>query len=78
MTIVFWIILVLFLLLCGLLTAIILLQEPKQSGLGDSLGGGGDFSTAGGGTAGGLHRVTIVMGVLWGLLALALSVVPRV
>lgn len=77
MTVVFWIILVLFMLLCGLLTAVILLQEPKQSGLGESLGGAGDFSTAGG-VAGGLHRLTVVMGILWGLLALALSVVPRV
>lgn len=74
----FWLILVLFMILSLLLTGIILLQEPKQSGLGEGLGGGGgqDFSTRGG-TAGGLHRLTIYVGVIWGLLALALQVVPR-
>ncbi len=71
----FWIILTLFLLLSVLLTVVILMQEPKQPGLGEGLGGGGqDFSTLGG-TAGGLHRLTIYMGVVWGLLALALQVV---
>ena len=75
----FWIILALFVILSVLLTSIILLQEPKQSGLGEGLGGGGggaDFGTRGG-TAGGLHRMTIYLGVIWGLLALALQVVPR-
>ncbi len=77
MTFLFWPLLIVFLLLSILLTAVILAQEPKQSGLGDALGGGGDFSTAGGGTAGGLHRTTIALGIIWGLLALALAVVPR-
>jgi preprotein translocase subunit SecG len=79
MTFLFWPLLIVFILLCGLLTAIILMQEPKQSGLGGGLdgGGGADFSTMGG-TAGGLHRLTIILGVIWGLLALALNVVPRV
>ncbi|MEX2536765.1 MAG: preprotein translocase subunit SecG [Trueperaceae bacterium] len=73
----FWLILVLFIILSLLLTAVILMQEPKQSGLGEGLGGGGqDFSTRGG-TAGGLHRLTVYMGIIWGLLALALQVVPR-
>lgn len=75
----FWLILVLFLILSLLLTGVILLQEPKQSGLGEGLGGGGggqDFSTRGG-TAGGLNRLTVYIGVIWGLLALALQVVPR-
>lgn len=77
MSFLFWPILIVFILLCGLLTTIVLMQEPKQSGLGDGLGGGGgDFSTMGG-TAGGLHRLTIALGIIWGLLALALSVVPR-
>lgn len=79
MTFLFWPLLIIFLLLSLLLTAVILAQEPKQSGLGDALGGGGaDFSTATGGTAGGLHRTTIALGIIWGLLALALAVVPRV
>lgn len=78
MTFLFWPLLIAFILLCGLLTAIILMQEPKQSGLGGGLGGGSDadFSTMGG-AAGGLHRLTIILGVIWGLLALALNVVPR-
>lgn len=74
----FWLVLIVFLLNCGILTAIILMQEAKQSGLGGGLGGGGamDFSTSGG-TAGGLHRLTIVLGIVWGLLAIALNIIPR-
>ena len=81
MSFLFWPLIIVFLIACAILTGIILLQEPKQSGLGDALGGGGggggDFSTTGG-TAGGLHRLTIVLGIIWGLLALALGVIPRV
>ena len=76
----FWIVLVLFVLASLLLTTVVLLQEPKQAGLGDGLTGGGgggqDFGTAGG-TAGGLHRLTIYLGVAWGALALLLQVIPR-
>lgn len=75
----FWLVLVVFILLSVILTGIILLQEPKQSGLGDGLGGGAatqDFSNTRG-TAGGLHRLTIYLGISWGLLALALQVIPR-
>ena len=75
----FWIVLVLFILLSGLLVFVILLQEPKQSGLGEGLGGGGggfDFGSRGG-MAGGLQRLTIYMGVAWGVLALLLQVIPR-
>ncbi len=76
----FWIVLLPFIIASVLLTAIILMQEPKQSGLGEGMGGGsmggGDYSTSGG-TAGGLHRTTIWLGVIWGLLALALQLVPR-
>jgi preprotein translocase subunit SecG len=76
---VFWIVLVLFVLASLLLTTVVLLQEPKQAGLGDGLTGGGggqDFGTAGG-TAGGLHRMTIYLGDAWGVLALLLQVIPR-
>jgi preprotein translocase subunit SecG len=76
---VFWIVLVLFVLASVLLTTVVLLQEPKQAGLGDGLTGGGggqDFGTAGG-TAGGLHRMTIYLGAAWGVLALLLQVIPR-
>lgn len=75
----FWIVLVLFVLASVLLTTVVLLQEPKQSGLGDGLTGGGggqDFATSGG-TAGGLQRLTIYIGVAWGVLALALQLIPR-
>lgn len=76
----FWILLILFILLSALLTFVILLQEPKQSGLGEGLGGGGgggfDFGSRGG-MASGLQRLTIYMGVSWGVLALLLQVVPR-
>jgi preprotein translocase subunit SecG len=77
---VFWLVLIPFVLASLLLTLVILMQEPKQAGLGDGLtggsGGGMDFGTRGG-TAGGLQRVTIYLGVTWGVLALLLQIVPR-
>ncbi len=79
MFILFWTVFVVFILVSVSLTGIILMQEPKESGLGEGLGGGGgmqDFSSVRG-TAGGLHRLTIWLGIIWGLLALALAVIPR-
>lgn len=75
----FWLVLVLFVLASVLLTAAVLLQEPKQAGLGDALSGGGggqDFGSTGG-MQGGLHRLTIYLGVAWAGLALLLQVIPR-
>ena len=74
----FWIVLTLFVIASVLLTIIILMQEPKQSGLGEGLGGGGgqDFGSTGG-VAGGLHRLTIWLGIVWGLLAILLQLIPR-
>ncbi len=76
----FWLVLIPFLLMSALLTTVVLLQEPKQSGLGDGLSGGGgggvDFGTRGG-TAGGLQRVTIYLGIAWASFALLLQLVPR-
>jgi len=75
----FWIVFVVFVIVSVLLTGAVLMQEPKQSGLGGGLdggGGGGDFA-GGAGTAGGLHRVTIYLGVSWGLLALLMQLVGR-
>ncbi len=76
----FWLVLIPFLALSIIITFVILLQEPKQSGLGGldggSSGGGMDFSSSGG-TQGGLRRMTIYMLVVWVMLALALQVVPR-
>ena len=78
MFIVFWVVFLLFVLVSVALTGIIIMQEPKQGGLGEGLSGGAqDFSTTRGGTAGGLQRLTIYLGVIWGLLALALAVIPR-
>ncbi len=74
----FWLVFTLFVLVSIAVTAIILLQEPKQAGgLGGLDGGGGqDFGSVRG-TTGGLHRMTISLGIVWGLLALALAVIPR-
>ena len=76
----FWLVLIPFLLMSALLTSVVLLQEPKQSGLGGGLDGGGgggvDFGTRGG-TAGGLQRVTIYVGIAWASFALLLQLVPR-
>lgn len=76
----FWLFLIPFVLVSVLLTFIILMQEPKQAGLGDALTGGGgggvDFGSRGG-TAGGLQRLTIYLAVTWGGLALLLQVIPR-
>jgi preprotein translocase subunit SecG len=71
----FWITFIIFVLVSALLVGSVLLQEPKQSGLG-GLGGDSDFSTLGG-VSGGLQRVTIILGIVWALLALALSIIPR-
>lgn len=79
MFILFWLIFFVFVVVSLALTAVILMQEPKQGGLGEGLGGGAtqDFAGTRGGTAGGLQRLTIYMGVVWGLLALALAILPR-
>ena len=78
MFVLFWLVLFLFILASVALTAVVLLQEPKQAGLGDGLSGGsgGDFGS-GGGTAGGLQRLTIYVGVTWASLALLLQIIPR-
>ncbi len=75
----FWLMWILFIVLSLLVTALVLMQEPKMSGLGGGLGGGGneDFGRPRG-TAGGLHRLTIYLGVTWGFVALLLAVLPRV
>ena len=77
--ILFWIVLPLFLLFSIVLAGVILIQEAKQGGLGDALGGGGggmEFGSAGG-VSSGLNRLTVWIGVIWGLLALALAIIPR-
>jgi protein translocase SecG subunit len=71
----FWITFIVFAIVSALLVGSVLLQEPKQGGLG-GLEGGSDFSTLGG-VSGGLQRATIILGVVWGLLAIALNIIPR-
>jgi protein translocase SecG subunit len=71
----FWITFIVFVIVSALLVGSVLLQEPKQSGLG-GLDGSSDFSTLGG-VSGGLQRATIILSVVWGLLAIALNVIPR-
>lgn len=75
----FWIAFIIFCVVSVVLTAAVLMQEPKQSGLGDALGGGGggDFGASLGGTAGGLHRTTIYLAVAWAFMALLLGMIPR-
>jgi protein translocase SecG subunit len=75
--ILFWVVLTLFVMVSLLLPWLILLQEPKRGGLGDAFGASGQDFAGMRGTAGGLHRLTIWVGTAWGLLALALAVVPR-
>lgn len=79
MFIVFWLVFFLFVVVSFSIVAVVLMQEAKQGGLGEGLGGGGaqDFTQTRGGAAGGLQRLTIYLGVTWGLLALALAVIPR-
>jgi preprotein translocase subunit SecG len=73
----FWLVLAIFIILCVLLAVTVLMQEPKQGGLGTGLDGGSSDFTSSRGVAGGLHRVTIILGVLWGIFALLLNIVPR-
>ena len=79
MFIIFWLIFFIFVLVSFAIVGIVLMQESKQGGLGEGLSGGSaqDFSQTRGGTAGGLQRLTIYLGIIWGLLAIALAVVPR-
>ena len=72
----FVIVVLLFIVVSALLVISVLLQEAKQSGLGDIGGGGGDFSTLGG-VSGGLQRTTVALGITWGLLAIGLNLIPR-
>ena len=75
----FWVVLVPFILVSAILTFTILLQEPKQSGLGGLDGGssgGMDFGSSGG-TSAGLRRTSTYLAIIWVLLALALQVISR-
>ena len=47
------------------------------AGLLVACGGGADFGTSLGGTAGGLHRTTIYLAIGWAVMALLLGLIPR-
>lgn len=66
---------ILFALVAGLLVYLVLQQEPKQTG-GDLLGGSSDLFSARGVT-GGLYRVTVVLGVVFAVLAFVIGRLPR-
>jgi preprotein translocase subunit SecG len=77
MVVVFWLVFIVWVLVSVGLVAIILMQEPKQGGLGEGFGGGGgDFSTMSS-TTSGLNRLTVVLGITWGVLSFALGLLPR-
>lgn len=75
MEIIYIILVILFVLAAGLLVYLVLSQEPKQ-GAGDLLGGTSDLFSARGVT-GGLYRITVVLGVIFVVLAFILGRIPR-
>ncbi|HEX2865195.1 MAG TPA: preprotein translocase subunit SecG [Deinococcales bacterium] len=52
----------------------VLLQEPKQGGLSGSMGGSSEF-LGGHGVSGGLVRLTMILGILYILLAIVLNLI---
>lgn len=75
MEIIYIILVILFVAAAGLLVYLVLSQEPKQ-GAGDLLGGTSDLFSARGVT-GGLYRITVVLGVIFVVLAFILGRIPR-
>ncbi len=76
MTIIFWVLLLIFLFTTASLIWLVLLQEPKQGGLSSGLGGGGasDFMS-GRGASGGLVTLTVYGGAAFIVLAIALNLI---
>ncbi|RDI94710.1 preprotein translocase subunit SecG [Meiothermus sp. QL-1] len=65
----------LYILVAGFLVYLVLSQEPRQ-GAGDMFGGSTDlFSTRG--VTGGLYRITIILGVIFALLAFSFRYFER-
>jgi preprotein translocase subunit SecG len=69
----FYLILVLFAIACIGVIYFVLIQEPKQGGLSSSMGGGGDF-LGGRGVQGGLVRITVILAVIFFVLAVILNI----
>lgn len=69
------ILLLLYIAVAGFLVYLVLSQEPKQ-GAGDMFGGSTDlFSTRG--VTGGLYRITVVLGVIFVVLAFSFRYLER-
>ena len=66
--------LVIFVIVCLLMTLVILMQRPKQEGLGAAFGGGVTDQVFGARTTNVLQRGTVYLGSLFFLLSLALAV----
>ena len=66
--------LVIFVIVCVLMTLIILMQRPKQEGLGAAFGGGVTDQVFGARTTNVLQRGTVYLGSLFFILSLALAV----
>lgn len=75
MEVVYWIIILAFVAVAGLLVYVVLNQEPKQGG-GDLLGASSDLFAARGVT-GGLYRVTVILGAVFAVLAFVIGLWPR-
>ena len=69
----FYLVLVLFAIVCIGVIYFVLIQEPKQGGLSSSMGGGGDF-LGGRGVQGGLVRITVILAVIFLVLAVILNI----
>jgi preprotein translocase subunit SecG len=69
----FYLVLVLFAIACIGVIYFVLIQEPKQGGLSSSMGGGGDF-LGGRGVQGGLVRITVILAVIFFVLAVILNI----
>jgi preprotein translocase subunit SecG len=66
--------LVIFVIVCLLMTLLVLMQRPKQEGLGAAFGGGVTDQVFGARTTNVLQRGTVYLGSLFFLLSLALAV----
>lgn len=64
---------ILFIIICPLIIGIVLMQDPKGGGLAGALGGTGGGSAFGAKTADVVMKVTIVLGIVFFMLALGMS-----
>ncbi|MDX2008391.1 MAG: preprotein translocase subunit SecG [Meiothermus sp.] len=75
MEILWWVLIILFVGAAGFLVYLVLSQEPKQ-GAGDFMAASSDLFTTKG-TTGGIYRITVVLGVIFVVLAFILGRLPR-